>query len=76
MDGFTGYKIPAAETLPEAITVTDPFHVVAHAGTALDKCRQRIQQATLGRRGKTGDPLSGIRKTLRTGNDYLDRNCD
>src|SRR5699024_10429247 len=30
-----------------------------------------IQQATLGRRGKTGDPLYGIRKTLRTGNDYL-----
>lgn len=71
MDGFTGYKTAATEQLPEATTVMDPFHVVALAGTALDKCRQRIQQATLGRRGKTGDPLYGIRKTLRTGNDYL-----
>lgn len=71
MDGFTGYKTAAAETLPEAITVMDPFHVVALAGTALDKCRQRIQQATLGRRGKTGDPLYGIRKTLRTGKEYV-----
>lgn len=71
MDGFTGYKTAAAQTLPEAITVMDPFHVVALAGTALDKCRQRIQQATLGRRGKTGDPLYGIRKMLRTGKDYV-----
>src|SRR5699024_9744931 len=71
MDGFTGYKTAATEQLPEATTVMDPFHVVALAGTALDKCRQRIQQATLGRRGKTGAPLYGIRKTLRTGNDYL-----
>lgn len=71
MDGFTGYKTAAAETLPDAITVMDPFHVVALAGTALDKCRQRLQQATLGRRGKTGDPLYGIRKTLRTGQEYV-----
>ena len=71
MDGFTGYKTAATEQLPEATTVMDPFHVVALAGTALDKCRQRIQQATLGRRGKTGDPLYGIRKTLRTGQDYV-----
>lgn len=71
MDGFTGYKTAATEQLPEAVTVMDPLHVVALAGTALDKCRQRIQQATLGRRGKTGAPLYGIRKTLRTGQDYL-----
>ena len=71
MDGFTGYKTAATEKLPDAITVMDPFHVVALAGTASDKCRQRLQQATLGRRGKTGDPLYGIRKTLRTGTDYV-----
>lgn len=71
MDGFTGYKTATTETLPEAITVMDPFHVVALAGTALDKCRQRIQQATLDRRGRKGDPLYGIRKTLRTGHAYV-----
>lgn len=71
MDGFTGYKTATTETLPEATTVMDPFHVVALAGTALDQCRQRTQQATLGRRGRSGDPLYGIRKTLRTGQEYL-----
>jgi len=71
MDGFTGYKTAAAETLPEATTVMDPFHVVALAGQAVDKVRQRIQQATLSRRGRNGDPLYGIRKVLKTGKEYL-----
>ena len=29
-------------------------------------CRQRIQQTTTGHRGRTGDPLYGIRRILRT----------
>ena len=32
MDGFGGYKTAAAEAMPDAITVMDPFHVVALAG--------------------------------------------
>ena len=66
MDGFGGYKTAAAEQLPEATTVMDPFHVVALAGAKLDVCRQRIQQQTCGHRGRTGDPLYGVRRTLRT----------
>ena len=50
MDGFTGFKTAATETLPDAIEVMDPFHVVQLAGDALDRCRQRIQQETLGNR--------------------------
>jgi transposase len=46
MDGFGGYKTAATEVLPEATTVTDPFHVVALAGAKLDLTRQRIQQQT------------------------------
>ena len=38
---------------PDAVTVMDPFHVVALAGVKLDLIRQRIQQQTLGRRGHT-----------------------
>ncbi len=34
MDGFGGYKNAAVEQLPEAVTVMDPFHVVALAGTS------------------------------------------
>jgi len=71
MDGFTGYKSAAAEALPNAVTVMDPFHVVALAGDALDRCRQRLQQETCGHRGRTGDPLYGIRRVLRTGTELL-----
>ncbi|WP_424467035.1 ISL3 family transposase [Pseudoclavibacter helvolus] len=67
MDGFTGFKSAAVEQLPDAIEVLDPFHVVKLAGDALDTCRQRVQQATTGHRGRTGDPLYGVRRALRTG---------
>ena len=71
MDGFTGFKTAAAEELPEAVAVMDPFHVVRLAGDALDRTRQRVQQDTLGHRGMTGDPLYGVRRTLHTGADLL-----
>jgi transposase len=66
MDGFSGYKNAATTALPDAVTVMDPFHVVALAGHKLDLCRQRIQQDTLGHRGRTGDPLYRVRRALRT----------
>ena len=66
MDGFAGYHAAAAKTVPAARTVMDPFHVVQLAADKLTVCRQRIQQATTGHRGRTGDPLYGIRRTLRT----------
>lgn len=66
MDGFAGYKTAAADQLPEATPVMDPFHVVALAGVKLDLCRQCIQQQTCGHRGRTGDPLYGVRRILRT----------
>lgn len=66
MDGFGGYKNAATEELPDAVTVMDPFHVVALAGHKLDLCRQRVQQDTRGHRGRSGDPLYQVRRTLRT----------
>jgi transposase len=66
MDGFGGYKTAATTALPDAVTVMDPFHVVALAGTKLDLCRQRVQQDTCGHRGRSGDPLYRVRRTLRT----------
>ena len=71
MDGFPSLKTAAAETVPDAVAVMDPFHVVALAGDALDRCRQRVQQQTRGHRGRTGDPLYGIRRVLRTGTELL-----
>ena len=66
MDGFAGYHSAAAKAVPAARTVMDPFHVVHLAADKLTVCRQRIQQATTGHRGRTGDPLYGIRRTLNT----------
>ena len=71
MDGFTGFKTAAAEEVPDATEVMDPFHVVQLAGDALDRTRTRVQQDTCGHRGRKGDPLFGVRLTLHTGRDLL-----
>ena len=71
MDGFTGFKTAAAEELPAATAVMDPLHVVRLAGEGLEKCRQRVQQDTLGHGGRRGDPLFQARRTLHTGDALL-----
>ena len=71
MDGFTGFKTAAAEELPDAVAVMDPFHVVRLAGDALDRCRRRVQQDLHGHRGYAGDPLYRARRTLHTGDHLL-----
>nr|WP_286930125.1 MULTISPECIES: ISL3 family transposase [Aeromicrobium] len=77
MDGFTGFKTAAAEEVPEAIAVMDPFHVVRLAGDALDQCRRRVQLAIHGHRGYRDDPLYKSRRTLHTGSGLLtDRQID
>ncbi len=77
MDGFTRFKTAAAEVLPEATAVLDPFHVVRLFAEALDQCRRRVQQATTGGRGRAGDRLYAARRTLHTGRDLLtEGQCD
>jgi transposase len=77
MDGFTGFKTAAAEEVPAAVAVMDPFHVVRLAGDALDGCRRRVQQELHGHRGRRDDPLYAARRTLHTGADLLtDRQRD
>ena len=66
MDGFTGFKSAAAEELPGARAVMDPFYVVRLAGDALDECRRRIQQELHHRRGRATDPLYKARRMLHT----------
>jgi len=67
MDGFTGYKTAAAEELPNAVAVMDPFHVVHLAADGLEKTRQRVQQDVYGHRGRAGEPLYGHRRIMLTG---------
>ena len=49
----------------------DAFHIVKLAGDALDEVRRRVQQDTLGHRGRKGDPLYQIRLLLRASRDRL-----
>jgi transposase len=61
LDPFRGY----ATALPDATRRLDAFHLVALANKMVDEVRQRIQQKTLGHRGRNGDPLYEIRRLLR-----------
>lgn len=64
MDEFTGFKTAAAEEVPAAVAVMDPFHVVRLAGDALDQCRRRVQLQVHGHRGFKDDPLYKSRRTF------------
>ena len=66
MDGYSGYAKAASEQVGKARQVMDPFHVVHLAAGKLDLCRQRVQNETLGHRGRKGDPLYGIRRLMLT----------
>ncbi len=59
--------------LSHARRVADPFHVVRVANRCVDKVRRRVQNDTLGHRGRKHDPLYRIRKLLLAGNERLDQ---
>ncbi len=47
-----------------------PIHVKLSAA-AVDEVRRRVQQETLGHRGREGDPLYGIHTILHAGEENL-----
>jgi transposase len=53
--------------------VADPFHVTRVANRTLDQVRRRVQNETLGHRGRKADPLYGVRKLLLKGDERLDQ---
>ncbi|MDQ3641083.1 MAG: transposase, partial [Actinomycetota bacterium] len=58
--------------LDHATRVADPFHVVRVANRCLDEVRRRVQNETLGHRGRKDEPLYRIRKLLLAGDERLD----
>jgi transposase len=48
----------------------DAFRVVKLGSAMVDEVRRRVQQDTLGHRGRKGDPLYGIRRTLQVGTEH------
>ena len=71
LDPFHGYKNAIDDQLADATAVLDAFHVVKLGTDAVDHVRRRVQQDTLGHRGRKGDPLYGIRTILRAGAEKL-----
>ena len=66
------YRAGMSPHLDHVIRVADPFHVVRIGNRCLDRVRRRVQNETLGHRGRKHDPLYRIRKILLTGNERLD----
>jgi transposase len=60
--------------LPDAVQVADPFHVIKLANQKLDECRRRVQNETLGHRGRKNDPLYRSRRLLTKADERLDEN--
>lgn len=71
LDPFRGYANAIRDELPEAITVVDAFHIVRLGMAMVDDVRRRVQQDTLGHRGRKDDPLFNIRRTLQQGIESL-----
>ncbi|MGH8939060.1 MAG: ISL3 family transposase, partial [Actinomycetes bacterium] len=71
LDPFHGYKNALDDELEDAVAVLDAFHVVKLGTAAVDEVRRRLQQEIHGHRGRSGDPLYGIRTILRCGQEKL-----
>jgi transposase len=72
LDPFRGYANGLLAHLGHATVVIDHFHAVRLANAAIDDVRRRVQNDTVGHRGRTGDPLYGIRRLLLVGHERLD----
>jgi transposase len=66
------FRAALSARLGHATQVADPFHVVGVGTRAVDTVRRRIQQETLGHRGRKGDPLYRARKLLTLAAERLD----
>jgi len=58
--------------LPDATQIADPFHLIKLANSKLDECRRRVQNDTMGHRGRKTDPLYRARRLLTKAHERLD----
>jgi transposase len=59
IDPYQGYATALRRLLPHTEVVVDHFHVIRLGNAVVDEARRRVQQQTLGHRGRKGDPLYG-----------------
>ncbi len=72
MDLSGPYRAVFDTMLPHAGQVADLFHVHKHANAKVDECRRRVQNETLGHRGRKADPLYRCRRLLLAAEERLD----
>jgi transposase len=72
LDPYRGYATAMGVHLGHATVVVDHWHIVRLANACVDEVRRRVQQDTLGHRGRAGDPLYRIRKLLVMAAERLD----
>jgi transposase len=66
------YRKTFDDTLPDVTQVADPFHLVRLANSKLDECRRRVQNETIGHRGRKDDALYRARRLLTKAHERLD----
>jgi transposase len=66
------YRKTFDDTLQHVTQVADPFHLVKLANSKLDECRRRVQNETLGHRGRKDDALYRARRLLTKAHERLD----
>ena len=66
------YRNGLTPHLAHATSLADPFHVIRAANRMVDQVRRRVQNETLGHRGRKRDPLFRVRKLLLKGYERLD----
>jgi transposase len=71
IDAFRGYGNALSAGIPHATLVLDCFHVIALANRCVDQVRRRVQNDTLGHRGRKADPLYKIRRVALVGSERL-----
>lgn len=66
------YRKTFEEALEHVRQVADPFHLIRLANQKLDECRRRVQNQTIGHRGRKNDPLYRARRLLTKAHERLD----
>jgi len=66
------YRAVFDTMVPDAVQIADPFHLVKLANSKLDECRRRVQNETLGHRGRKTDPLYRARRLLTKAHERLE----
>jgi len=71
LDLSSAYKAVFGACLPDATLVADKFHVIKLANERVDETRRRVQNETLGHRGRKDDPLYRARRIMTMAHERL-----